>query len=269
MFSSFKVPRSAKTLAGSAISIVIAACFVLISMPLASVAAEAAADAVKAPATGEAASVPSATAADPLEAPGADISYCVGLDIGGSLKEIPADLDLDLVIMGIKDQLSGKDPLLNEAQVMKIKREFSMKIQEERAKKMETASTENKDEGTKFLEANKARKGVSVTSSGLQYEVVKEGAGASPKATDTVKVHYRGTLISGTEFDSSHKRGEPATFPVNRVIPGWTEALQLMKVGSVYKLYIPSDLAYGERGAGRDIGPNSTLIFEVELLGIE
>lgn len=210
-----------------------------------------------------------AAGADPLKAPGADISYCVGLDIGGSLKDIPATLDLDLVIRGIRDQLEGRPHLLDEGQVMSIKREFSAKIQQERAKKMETAAADNKAIGAKFLEGNKARKGVVTTASGLQYEVVKEGAGAAPKATDTVKVHYRGTLIDGKEFDSSHSRGEPATFPVNRVIPGWTEALQLMKVGGVSKLFIPSELAYGERGAGQDIGPNSTLIFEVELLGIE
>jgi FKBP-type peptidyl-prolyl cis-trans isomerase len=123
--------------------------------------------------------------------------------------------------------------------------------------------------GKKFLEENKKKKGVTVTASGLQYEVVKQGNGATPKATDTVKVHYKGTLLDGTEFDSSYKRGQPASFPVNGVIKGWTEALQLMKVGDTFKLVIPADLAYGERGAGGMIGPNATLVFEVELLGVE
>src|SRR5881394_629143 len=128
------------------------------------------------------------------------------------------------------------------------------------------AAEKNKAEGEKFLEENKKKDGVKTTASGLQYKVLKEGSGPSPKETDTVVTNYRGTLIDGTEFDSSYKRNEPATFPVNRVIKGWTEALQLMKPGGKYKLFIPSNLAYGPGGAGGDIGPNATLIFEVELL---
>jgi FKBP-type peptidyl-prolyl cis-trans isomerase FkpA/FKBP-type peptidyl-prolyl cis-trans isomerase FklB len=126
----------------------------------------------------------------------------------------------------------------------------------------------NAVEGKKFLEENKAKSGVKTTSSGLEYKVEKEGSGNPPKETDTVKVNYRGTLINGTEFDSSYKRGQPATFPVNRVIKGWTEGLQMMKPGSKYQFFIPSDLAYGERGAGSDIGPNSVLLFDVELLEV-
>src|SRR5213593_525626 len=132
--------------------------------------------------------------------------------------------------------------------------------------KQKAAADKNASEGTKFLEENKKKEGVKTTASGLQYKVVKEGTGAQPKANDTVTVNYRGTLINGTEFDSSYKRGEPATFPVNGVIKGWTEALQLMKVGSKYQLFVPSSLAYGERSVSPEIGPNATLIFEVELL---
>jgi FKBP-type peptidyl-prolyl cis-trans isomerase FklB len=132
--------------------------------------------------------------------------------------------------------------------------------------KQKEAGEKNKGEGTKFLDENKKKEGVKTTASGLQYKVLKEGNGAQPKKTDTVTVNYRGTLINGTEFDSSYKRGQPATFPVNGVIPGWTEALQLMKVGSKYQLFIPSNLAYGERSVGPDIAANSTLIFEVELM---
>jgi FKBP-type peptidyl-prolyl cis-trans isomerase FklB len=132
--------------------------------------------------------------------------------------------------------------------------------------KQKQVGDQNKTEGTKFLEDNKKKDGVKTTASGLQYKVLKEGTGAQPKKTDTVTVNYRGTLLSGTEFDSSYKRGQPASFPVNGVIPGWTEALQLMKVGSKYQLFVPSSLAYGERAVGPDIGANSTLIFEVELL---
>jgi len=132
--------------------------------------------------------------------------------------------------------------------------------------KQKEAAEKNKTEGAKFLEENKKKEGVKTTASGLQYKVVKDGSGAQPKATDTVTVNYRGTLINGTEFDSSYKRGQPATFPVNGVIKGWTEALQLMKVGSKYQLFIPSDLAYGERSVSPDLAANSTLIFEVELM---
>ena len=135
--------------------------------------------------------------------------------------------------------------------------------------KQKELGEKNKTEGTKYLEENKKKAGVKTTASGLQYKVVKDGTGAQPKATDMVTVNYRGTLIDGTEFDSSYKRGQPATFPVNGVIKGWTEALQLMKQGSKYQLFIPSTLAYGERAMGPDIGPNSTLIFEVELQDVK
>ena len=146
---------------------------------------------------------------------------------------------------------------------------FAMKMQKEQMQKMEALAKENKKQGEVFLAENKKKKNVTTTKSGLQYIVLRKGKGKKPKATEQVKVHYKGTLIDGTEFDSSYKRREPVTFPVNRVIPGWSEALQLMNVGSKYQLFIPSNLAYGERGGGPQIGPNATLIFEVELLSIE
>ncbi|MBW2412326.1 MAG: FKBP-type peptidyl-prolyl cis-trans isomerase, partial [Deltaproteobacteria bacterium] len=150
-----------------------------------------------------------------------------------------------------------------------IKQEFSRQVQESRQTQMAALSEKNRADGEAFLAANKNKEGVVTTASGLQYKVLKKGDGPKPQNNDRVSVHYRGTLLDGTEFDSSYKRGKPATFQVNGVIRGWTEALQLMNVGSKYQLFIPSDLAYGTRGAGRKIGPNSTLIFDVELLGIE
>jgi FKBP-type peptidyl-prolyl cis-trans isomerase FklB len=138
-----------------------------------------------------------------------------------------------------------------------------------KAEEMQKLSEKNKADGEKFLAENAKKEGVKVLPSGLQYKVITPGTGKSPKATDTVTTHYKGMLIDGTEFDSSYKRGEPATFPVSGVIPGWTEALQLMKEGAKWQLFLPSNLAYGERGAGRDIGPNATLIFEVELISVK
>ena len=233
-------------------------------------ATEAAAGAAKAvAATDSATEISKSAVPDALKTPQGEISYCIGVDIANSLKNIPSTLDMDTVIMGLRDKYLNNKTLLSDDQITQIKADFSKRMQEEMMAKQEKDALVNKDAGAKFLEENKAKKGVTTTASGLQYEVIKEGDGPSPRDTDTVKVHYRGTLIDGTEFDSSHKRGKPATFPVNRVIKGWTEALQLMKVGSVCKLVIPSDLAYGSRGAGNLIGPDATLIFEVELLGIE
>lgn len=197
------------------------------------------------------------------------ISYSIGMNIGNSLKQQPFEVNPDLVAAGLKDMLKGVKPLLTEAEVEAVlgafQREMMAKQQAEASKK----GDENQKVGETFLTANKKKEGVKTTASGLQYKIVKAGTGPLPKATDTVKTHYRGTLIDGTEFDSSYKRNQPATFPVNGVIKGWTEALQLMPVGSKWQLFIPSELAYGPRGAGRDIGPNATLIFDIELLGIE
>ena len=197
------------------------------------------------------------------------ISYVLGQEIGNSFKESPVEIDLDIFIQGMSDSLKGAKSLLDADETNQIKQEFSRQVQESRQTQMAALSQKNRAEGEAFLAANKNKEGVVTTTSGLQYKVLKKGDGPKPQDNDRVTVHYRGTLLDGTEFDSSYKRGNPATFQVNGVIRGWTEALQLMNVGSKYQLFIPSDLAYGARGAGRKIGPNSTLIFDVELLGIE
>ena len=193
------------------------------------------------------------------------VSYSVGLSVGSNFKKQGQDLNPDAVLAGLKDALSGKQPALSEKEMQETMEAWSKQMED----KQKAVGEKNVADGVKFLAENKSKSGVKTTASGLQYKVIKEGSGAQPKVTDTVTVHYRGTLINGTEFDSSYKRGQPATFPVNGVIKGWTEALQLMKAGSKYQLFIPSSLAYGERAAGADIAPNSTLIFEVELLDVK
>jgi len=194
-------------------------------------------------------------------------SYAIGLDIGTSLKRQEIDVDARALTAGIADGLAGKPALTEEEQkatLMDLQKSAMAKAEE----KQKAAAGKNLKAGEAFLAENAKKDGVKTTASGLQYKVIKSGTGPSPKPTDTVKVHYTGTLIDGTVFDSSVQRGEPITFPVNGVIPGWTEALQLMKVGDKWKLFIPAKLAYGEEGPG-PIGPNSTLIFDVELLGVE
>jgi len=197
------------------------------------------------------------------------VSYSIGLDIGTTFKKQKMEINTDVLAAGVKDALSGANPLMTPDEVRTVMMEFSKEMREKAATANKEAADKNTKEGEKFLAENKTKPGVKTTPSGLQYIVEKEGSGTPPKETDTVEVNYRGTLIDGTEFDSSYKRGQPTSFPVNRVIKGWTEALQLMKPGSKYKLFIPSNLAYGPGGAGGDIGPNSTLIFEVELLGVK
>ena len=194
------------------------------------------------------------------------VSYSIGLDIGNTFKKQKMEINADVLAAGVKDALSGANPLLTPDEMRTVMTQFSNDMREKAATASKEAGEKNTKEGEKFLAENKTKPGVKTTASGLQYLVEKEGSGAAPKETDTVTVNYRGTLIDGTEFDSSYKRGEPATFPVNRVIKGWTEALQLMKPGGKYKLFIPANLAYGPSGAGGDIGPNATLVFEVELL---
>ncbi len=196
------------------------------------------------------------------------LSYAIGMDMGGSLKRNAIDVDVDALMKGIKDSLAGGKMLLTEQEQKEILVAFQKEFQAKQQEKMKAQAEKNKKEGEAFLADNKKKKGVKVLPSGLQYKVITEGKGPSPKDSDTVTVNYRGTLIDGTEFDSSYKRNEPATFPVKGVIKGWTEALQLMKEGAKWQLFIPANLAYGERGAGNMIGPNSTLIFEVELLKI-
>ena len=204
-----------------------------------------------------------------LKTPRDKVSYSMGLDIGRMFKMQGVDVDLELVTRGLKDAYTGSPSLMTDEEIHDVlttfKKEFVAK-QQELAKQQ---GEKNKKEGEIFLEANKKKEGVQTLPSGLQYKVLKAGSGKKPAATDTVTVHYRGTLIDGKEFDSSYERGKPATFPVNGVIPGWTEALPLMEEGAKWMLFIPPTLAYGERGAGREIGPNATLIFEVELISIE
>ncbi|MGA7905932.1 MAG: FKBP-type peptidyl-prolyl cis-trans isomerase [Candidatus Sulfotelmatobacter sp.] len=197
------------------------------------------------------------------------VSYALGMSIGLNTKRQEVDIDPTLVARGLKDALSGGKTLLTEDEARAAITEQQAELRKKQQAKMQEAGEENRKEGVEFLAANKAKEGVVTLPSGLQYKILKEGTGPKPASTDTVVCNYRGTLINGSEFDSSYKRGEPTTFPVSQVIKGWTEALQLMSVGSKWQLFIPPDLAYGERGAGPDIGPNSTLIFEVELLSIK
>jgi len=188
-------------------------------------------------------------------------SYIVGMQIGQQLKQQNVDLDDEAFMAAIKDVASGAKPQLSQEEMQAtVKR-----IQEQQQAEAKKIGEQNLAEGEKFLAANKDRSGVKELPSGLQYKVIKAGTGASPKATDTVEVDYKGTLIDGREFDSSYRRGKPATFPVNGVIKGWQEALQAMKVGAKWQIYVPAKLAYGSRGAGGLIGPNATLIFDVEL----
>ena len=198
------------------------------------------------------------------------VSYSIGLSIGKSMKQDGVDVDSDLLVRGIKDAVSGAKALLTDEQVQETMAAFQKEMKAKQAELKKTAGDKAKADGDAFLAENKKKEGVVTLPSGLQYKVIKSGNGkVKPKATDTVVTHYRGTLLDGTEFDSSIKRGEPAEFEVTGVIPGWTEAIQLMKVGDKWQLFIPSNLAYGEKGAGRAIGPNATLIFEVELLEIK
>ena len=194
------------------------------------------------------------------------VSYMIGLDMGSYLKKMDFKVDKAALIQGIEDTLSGGKILFTPEQIATLKQEFGKKMQDEQMAKAKVAGDKNEKEGAEFLEKNKKEKGVITTASGLQYQIITQGTGAKPKATDVVTVNYRGTTVDGKEFDSSYKRGQPATFPVTGVIPGWTEALQLLNVGTKAKLVVPANLAYGPRGAGPDIGPNATLIFEIELI---
>lgn len=190
------------------------------------------------------------------------VSYGLGMDVGKNIAESSFDsIDVDLFVAGAKAVLNEQETKLGEEEAQTIIRDYLMGLQQQK-----NAAAISK--GQAFLAENAKKEGVKSTDSGLQYEIIKEGNGPKPKLTDKVKAHYAGTLIDGTEFDSSFKRGQPSEFPVSGVIAGWTEALQMMSVGAKWKLYIPSNLAYGERGAGQMIGPNETLIFEVELVEI-
>ena len=197
------------------------------------------------------------------------MSYALGVEFGPSLKPFENEIDITLFARGIEDSLKKKEALLTPEEIGEIKKMISKQVQTYRQKEKNILAEKNLKEGEKFLAENKKKKGVVITESGLQYIVLHEGNGPKPKKTDMVKVHYRGMLIDGTEFDSSYKRGKGVVFSLQGIIPGWIEAIQLMTVGSKHTLFIPPNLAYGDKGAGRLIGPNSVLIFEVELLGIE
>ena len=200
-------------------------------------------------------------------------SYAIGMNIGrgiaAKLKADSVDVNTAILLRGVKDSMAGGKTLLTDEQAKAVLDAFQADLRKNQEEKMALAGDVNKAKGDAFLAANKAKPGVVTLPSGLQYKIVTAGTGPKPTLSDSVVCNYRGTLIDGTEFDASAKHGGPATFPVGQVIKGWTEALQLMPVGSKWQLYIPSDLAYGSRGAGGDIGPNSTLIFDIELLSIQ
>ena len=204
-----------------------------------------------------------------LDTPKNRISYTIGVNIGQDFKSQNMDVDPDLLLMGLKDTLSGKELQLTEEEMVQEIQNFQQEMQAKMAAEMEAKAAENKASGEAFMTENAKQEGVVVTESGLQYKIIEPGQGDSPGPADVATVHYRGTLIDGTQFDSSYDRGQPASFPVGGVIPGWSEALQLMKPGAKWQLVIPAELAYGERGAGQDIGPNSTLLFDVELISVE
>jgi FKBP-type peptidyl-prolyl cis-trans isomerase FklB len=197
------------------------------------------------------------------------ISYAVGMNVGTNLKKQEVEVDSAILVQGLQDAMAGNKPLLTDEETRAVLMQLQDDVRQKQAAKAQQVGSANKTEGEAFLAANKNKEGVTTLPSGLQYKILKAGTGPKPTATDSVVCNYRGTLINGTEFDSSYKRGQPATFPVSGVIKGWTEALQLMPTGSKWQLFIPAQLAYAERGAGADIGPNATLIFEIELLSIQ
>jgi FKBP-type peptidyl-prolyl cis-trans isomerase len=197
------------------------------------------------------------------------VSYALGMNLGTNLHKETVEVDPTIVLRGLKDSLASGKMLLTEDEARAVLTQLQTEVRGKQQEKMKVAGEMNKKEGVDFLTVNKSKEGIVMLPSGLQYKILTAGTGPKPTASDTVVCNYRGTLISGAEFDSSYKRGQPASFPVNGVIKGWTEALQLMPVGSKWQLFVPSELGYGDRGAGADIGPGATLIFEVELLSIQ
>ena len=219
----------------------------------------------------QAAELPAPKAAPPLDPKSAaDVaSYGIGLQIANNFKAEGVEINVEQLILGLKDAMQGVKPRYAENQLQAAFQTFGRNVQAKRDQQNLASGDKNKREGQAFLASNGKKPGVKTLASGLQYQVVKAAQGASPKAADTVRVHYEGTLLDGKVFDSSLRSGQPATFPVNGVIPGWTEALQLMHVGEKWRIFVPSNLAYGAKGAGNAIGPHAVLIFDVELLGIE
>jgi FKBP-type peptidyl-prolyl cis-trans isomerase len=232
-------------------------------------------DAKNADGKADAATTGAAASKDPNAIPGLKnekerISYMVGLDIGKTLEQVKDEIDVPTLEKALRTTLQGGKPLMDEKQAQAVREAFSQKIQAKRIAEQMQKATDNQKAGQAFLAKNAKAAGVQTTASGLQYQVITQGTGPKPKEGDLVRVHYTGTLLDGTKFDSSLDRGEPATIPLQQVVPGWREGIQLMPVGSKYRLWLPANLAYGEAGTpGGPIGPNSTLVFEVELLGIE
>jgi FKBP-type peptidyl-prolyl cis-trans isomerase FklB len=204
-----------------------------------------------------------------LKTPKDRTSYAIGMNLGKGLQKDAVDVDMNILVQGLKDGLAGGNTLLTDSEARATMIAIQNSVRQKQQAKMQEAGAGNLKEGAAFLAANKTKPGVVALPSGLQYKILKEGSGPKPSADDSVVCNYRGTLLDNTEFDSSYKRGQPATFPLNRVIKGWTEALQLMPVGSKWQLFVPPDLAYGSNGAGNTIGPNATLVFEVELVSIQ
>ncbi len=203
-----------------------------------------------------------------LDSEQAKLSYGIGMDIGMSLKTLDAELDRAAMFAAISNILDGEEPQLSHGDAAEVKQAFFKQQAEEAAAERKALGEKNSKEGAAFLAEYAKKEDVTVTESGLHYQVIRKGGGVKPTLDDQVRVHYKGTLIDGTEFDSSYGRGEPISFPLAGVIPGWQEGVQLMSVGSKYRFVVPSELGYGESGAGNTIGPNSVLIFEVELLDI-
>ena len=205
----------------------------------------------------------------PFKTPKEKQSYALGMNIGDTLRRQSIDVDLAILSQGVKDAIAGGKTQMTEEEAGAMLTQLQNEVRAKQEEKQKQLAATNKAEGDAFLAANKAKDGVVTTPSGLEYKILTPGNGPKPSVTDTVTVNYRGTLINGKEFDSSYKRGQPATFPIGGVIKGWTEALQLMPVGSKWELFVPASLAYGEQQRGPDITPNSALIFEVELLSIQ
>jgi FKBP-type peptidyl-prolyl cis-trans isomerase len=210
----------------------------------------------------------SGTGSASLETDNQKASYGIGMDVGSNLLAAKSRLDMAAFQKGLEDALAEREGAVPQEEIQTALQAFSQAVMEEQQQQQEEAGAKNLEEGQAYLAENGAKEGVTTTESGLQYEVLREGEGPSPTAGDRVSIHYRGSLIDGKEFDSSYERGEPAVFGVGGVIPGFSEALQLMGVGAHHRIVIPSELAYGPNGSGPDIGPNATLIFEIELLEI-
>lgn len=197
------------------------------------------------------------------------VSYSIGLDIGRNMKRQTLEIDIAQFTRGVQDGIGDTKPLLTDQEIQECMTTFQKEVMARMEENSRKQGEKNKMEGEAFLAENKKKPGVKTLPSGLQYKVLQEGTGKSPKATDSVVTHYRGTLLDGKEFDSSFKRGEPMTFVLNQMIPGWIEGLQLMKEGAKWQLFVPSSLGWGDRGAGQDIGPNATVVFEVELIKVK